>query len=96
MTVLHGTYGSGLHVLKEYVEHHNCDDLAEALIRRDLMRVLQQSGDLAAASEHAVPFSEIAARIGHPGLSEMALRLNAHQEWHTRGMTAGMLNPAGH
>ena len=55
------------------------------------MRVLQQSGDLTAASEHAVPLAEIAARTGDPGLLEMASRLNAQQERHTRGMTAEML-----
>jgi len=80
--------------LTEALPRASGNDLAEALIRRDLMRVLQQTGDLAAASEHAQPLVEIAARTGDPRLSEMAWRLNAHQERHTRGMTAEMLATA--
>ena len=80
--------------LTEALSQASNHDLAEALIRRDLMRVLQQSGDLAAASEHAVPLVEIAARTGDPGLSEMASRLNAQQERFTRGMTAEILATA--
>jgi len=70
------------------------DDRAEALIRRDLTRVLHQSGDLAAAREHAAGLAEIADRTGDQALSEMARRLNAHQERHTLGMTGDMLATA--
>src|SRR5215467_12565084 len=80
--------------LTEALPRASGNDLSEPLIRRDLMRVLQQTGDLAAASEHAQPLVEIAARTGDPRLSEMAWRLNAHQERHTRGMTAEMLATA--
>ncbi len=92
--VLVGELPDARRYLTEALSRASGDDLAEALIRRDLMPVLQQSGDLASASEHAVPLVEIAARTGDPGLSEMASRLNAQQDRHTRGMTAEMLASA--
>jgi len=58
------------------------DARAGAIIERDLIRVLSQRGDLAAAVAHSRRMAEIAERSGDSELAALALRLRAVAERH--------------
>jgi DNA-binding CsgD family transcriptional regulator len=53
------------------------DEYAQALIERDLVRVLSQCGRLQEASDHSAQLSEIAARRADPALLVLASRFRA-------------------